>query len=252
MWLILRGRDAGAARSALGVGPPGLRRTLALESRLSTGCRTSPRSAPRARSSPANVTQGAPSPPCCQGRRRLGRSGARARVPSHPCRATSPARRFRHRGRPTMSAATGRRRSSTSTSRARSARRPGRGSGSCRCASACATSRSPPSARDRRPCTRPPRPPRPRNRAPSGRWSTRSTPITDTRTTPICGSGRGRSGSTWSASSATAARHEVAARVRADFESGIRAGVTATPTAFAGGERLDGDVARQLAALAAR
>ncbi len=46
--------------------------------------------------------------------------------------------------------------------------------------------------------------------------------------------------------------HEVAARVRADFESGIRAGVTATPTAFAGTERLDGDVARQLAELAAR
>ena len=45
---------------------------------------------------------------------------------------------------------------------------------------------------------------------------------------------------------------EIVARVRADFETGIRAGVTATPTAFAGGERLDGDVARQLAAFAAR
>jgi protein-disulfide isomerase len=44
----------------------------------------------------------------------------------------------------------------------------------------------------------------------------------------------------------------VAARVRADFETGIRAGVVATPTAFAGGERLDGDVARQLAGFTAR
>jgi protein-disulfide isomerase len=41
----------------------------------------------------------------------------------------------------------------------------------------------------------------------------------------------------------------VAARVRADFESGIRAGVTGTPTAFAGGERLGGDVAAALRAL---
>ena len=45
---------------------------------------------------------------------------------------------------------------------------------------------------------------------------------------------------------------EVAARVRGDFASGIRAGVTATPTAFAAGERLDGDVGRQLAELTAR
>lgn len=33
---------------------------------------------------------------------------------------------------------------------------------------------------------------------------------------------------------------EVAERVRRDFRSGIRAGVAATPTAFAGGERLSG------------
>ncbi len=45
---------------------------------------------------------------------------------------------------------------------------------------------------------------------------------------------------------------EIAARVRADFESGIRGGVVATPTAFASGERLDGDVGRQLAELTAR
>jgi protein-disulfide isomerase len=45
---------------------------------------------------------------------------------------------------------------------------------------------------------------------------------------------------------------EIAARVRADFESGIRGGVVATPTAFASGERLDGDVGRQLAGLTAR
>jgi protein-disulfide isomerase len=41
----------------------------------------------------------------------------------------------------------------------------------------------------------------------------------------------------------------VAARVRADFESGIRAGVTGTPTAFAGGERVDRDVPAALRAL---
>jgi predicted DsbA family dithiol-disulfide isomerase len=44
----------------------------------------------------------------------------------------------------------------------------------------------------------------------------------------------------------------VSARVRTDFESGIRAGVTGTPTAFAGGERLDGDVVRHLSGLSAR
>jgi protein-disulfide isomerase len=41
----------------------------------------------------------------------------------------------------------------------------------------------------------------------------------------------------------------VAERVRADFETGIRAGVTATPTAFANGERISGDVVRRLAGL---
>jgi protein-disulfide isomerase len=39
----------------------------------------------------------------------------------------------------------------------------------------------------------------------------------------------------------------VAERVRADFESGIRAGVTATPTAFLGGRRIADDVAVRLA-----
>ena len=37
-----------------------------------------------------------------------------------------------------------------------------------------------------------------------------------------------RSGSTWSASSATAARRALAERVRRDFEGGIRAGVAGT------------------------
>jgi protein-disulfide isomerase len=41
----------------------------------------------------------------------------------------------------------------------------------------------------------------------------------------------------------------IAARVRADFESGIRAGVTGTPTAFAGGERIAADVAAAMRAL---
>jgi protein-disulfide isomerase len=44
----------------------------------------------------------------------------------------------------------------------------------------------------------------------------------------------------------------VMARVRADLEGGIRAGVTATPTAFAAGRRLAGEVAGQLAAITAR
>ena len=41
----------------------------------------------------------------------------------------------------------------------------------------------------------------------------------------------------------------VAERVRADFDSGIRAGVTATPFAFANGERLSGDVVQPLGRL---
>ncbi len=43
---------------------------------------------------------------------------------------------------------------------------------------------------------------------------------------------------------------DVADRVRTDFESGIRAGVIATPTAFAGGERISDRVAERLAAVA--
>ena len=41
----------------------------------------------------------------------------------------------------------------------------------------------------------------------------------------------------------------VAERVRADFETGIRAGVTATPTAFANGERIWGEVVERLGGL---
>jgi len=44
----------------------------------------------------------------------------------------------------------------------------------------------------------------------------------------------------------------VAARVKRDFESGVRAGVTGTPAAFAAGELLRGDAAEALAALVAR
>jgi protein-disulfide isomerase len=43
----------------------------------------------------------------------------------------------------------------------------------------------------------------------------------------------------------------VAARVRRDFESGVRAGVSGTPTAFAGGRPLQGEVEEALASLAA-
>jgi hypothetical protein len=41
----------------------------------------------------------------------------------------------------------------------------------------------------------------------------------------------------------------VAERVRADFEAGIRAGVTATPTAFANGERISREVVERLRGL---
>jgi protein-disulfide isomerase len=44
---------------------------------------------------------------------------------------------------------------------------------------------------------------------------------------------------------------EVTARVRRDFESGVRAGVAGTPTAFAAGRRFDQDVDEALRALAA-
>jgi protein-disulfide isomerase len=43
---------------------------------------------------------------------------------------------------------------------------------------------------------------------------------------------------------------DVAARVRRDFESGIRAGVGGTPAAFVQGRRLDGDVVALLSAAA--
>ena len=42
----------------------------------------------------------------------------------------------------------------------------------------------------------------------------------------------------------------VAARVRRDFESGIRAGVAGTPAAFSRGERIDGEVESGLRSLA--
>jgi protein-disulfide isomerase len=43
---------------------------------------------------------------------------------------------------------------------------------------------------------------------------------------------------------------EVEERVRRDFESGIRAGVSGTPAAFAGGRMLEGEVEDALAAIA--
>ena len=43
---------------------------------------------------------------------------------------------------------------------------------------------------------------------------------------------------------------QVAARIRRDFESGLRAGVTGTPTAFAAGDVIGEDVERRLAELA--
>lgn len=41
----------------------------------------------------------------------------------------------------------------------------------------------------------------------------------------------------------------IAARVRHDFEGGIRAGVVSTPAAFVGGRRIEGEVDRALVAL---
>jgi protein-disulfide isomerase len=43
--------------------------------------------------------------------------------------------------------------------------------------------------------------------------------------------------------------NEVAERVQRDFQSGIRAGVTGTPSAFAGDRLIAGDVERELAGL---
>jgi protein-disulfide isomerase len=45
---------------------------------------------------------------------------------------------------------------------------------------------------------------------------------------------------------------EVANRIRAVFEGGIRAGVSATPTAFAAGRRIAGELPGALAAITAR
>ena len=44
----------------------------------------------------------------------------------------------------------------------------------------------------------------------------------------------------------------VAERIRRDFESGIRAGVTGTPSGFVDGERIDRDLAAALASLTGR
>lgn len=41
----------------------------------------------------------------------------------------------------------------------------------------------------------------------------------------------------------------VSARVRRDFETGIRAGIASTPAAFVGGRRVEGEIDRALAAL---
>jgi len=60
----------------------------------------------------------------------------------------------------------------------------------------------------------------------------RSTPTRAASKTPTCGSARGNSASTSTASRPTAAPTEIAARVRRDFEAGIRAGVVTTPTLF--------------------
>ena len=69
-------------------------------------------------------------------------------------------------------------------------------------------------------------------RAASSRWSTRSTPTGAGSTTRISGSGSRALGLDLERFEADRRSDAVAARVRRDFESGIRAGVTATPALF--------------------
>ncbi len=69
---------------------------------------------------------------------------------------------------------------------------------------------------------------------------TRCSPTRAGSRTRIYGSAPAASGSTYPASTPIAASEAVLARVRRDFESGVRAGVVTTPTLFAGGEMLAG------------
>ena len=114
--------------------------------------------------------------------------------------------------------------------------RPGRGSRSCRCDSSFATSRWPASIHERRPFTRPPRPPPLRTSTASGSWWTRSIATREGSTTRICGSGRESLGLDLERFNRERRSEPVAERVRRDFESGIRAGVTGTPAAFVDGQ----------------
>ena len=68
-------------------------------------------------------------------------------------------------------------------------------------------------------------------------------------TTRTCGAARRELGLDLERFDADRRSAGVAERVRADFEAGIRAGVTGTPTAFAGGSALPSEPAAQLAAL---
>ena len=128
--------------------------------------------------------------------------------------------------------------SSTATTSARTARRPTCCWPSCRCGACSATSRSSRSIRARR-CW-PARPRRPRSRAGSGRCTTRCSATRAGSTRRICGSAAAIWGSTSSGSRPTGARTRSRERVRRDFRSGIRAGVTTTPTLWVDGRPYPG------------
>ena len=68
---------------------------------------------------------------------------------------------------------------------------------------------------------------------------------------PASGSGPERFGLDLDRFRADSRSQAVAARVRRDFESGVRAGVSGTPAAFAGGRPLSGEIEQSLAGLAA-
>ena len=88
-------------------------------------------------------------------------------------------------------------------------------------------------ARSRRPARRRPR----RSRTRSGRCTTRCSPTRGGWRTRTCGRARRGSGSTWRASTPTAASTRSPRASAAQFRGGVRAGVPTTPTLFWEGER---------------
>ena len=102
------------------------------------------------------------------------------------------------------------------------------------CGSSSATSRSPASIPAHRPCTPPPR--RRGARAPSSRWSTRSTPTAAHVDDPHLWERVAALGLDLERFEARPPLGAVAARVRRDFEPGSGPGVAETPALFGDGE----------------